>query len=79
MPRVQTKDTILKAVREKVPSYIRGKPIRIPADLTIETLAAGQHGLMSEALNQTPCTVTLPQGDPLKTGGEMLPFHGKHM
>lgn len=60
MPRVQTKDTILKAVREKVPSYIRGKPIRIPADLTIETLAAGQHGLMSEALNQTPCM----HGDP---------------
>lgn len=55
MLRVQTEDIILEAAREKVPSYVRGNPIRIPADLTMETPAARTTQTnMAEALNQMP-------------------------
>ena len=40
IPNVQNKDRILKAVREKNQITFRGKPIRISADFSIQTLNA---------------------------------------
>jgi hypothetical protein len=38
MPIVQKKEVILKAVREKYQVTYKGKPIKIPADLSAKTL-----------------------------------------
>uniref|UniRef100_A0A8D2AMC7 L1 transposable element RRM domain-containing protein n=1 Tax=Sciurus vulgaris TaxID=55149 RepID=A0A8D2AMC7_SCIVU len=38
IPNIQNKDRILKAVREKNQITFRGKPIRISADFSIQTL-----------------------------------------
>jgi hypothetical protein len=43
----QNRERILKAVREKKQITHKGKPIKISADLSMETLKVGEHGVRS--------------------------------
>ena len=43
--KIKHKEQILKAVREKQQITHKGIPIRITADISIETLQAGQEGM----------------------------------
>ena len=45
LAKIKHKEQILKAVREKQQITHKGIPIRITADISIETLQAGQEGM----------------------------------
>jgi hypothetical protein len=56
---IQNKERILRAAREKCQVTYKGKPIRITADFSIETLKQGRHRII-QALREITANLDYP-------------------
>uniref|UniRef100_A0A8D2JMZ3 Endonuclease/exonuclease/phosphatase domain-containing protein n=1 Tax=Sciurus vulgaris TaxID=55149 RepID=A0A8D2JMZ3_SCIVU len=80
IPNIQNKDRILKAVREKNQITFRGKPIRISADFSIQTLKARRAwNNIFQALKENGCQPRILYSAKLtfKFDDEIKSFHDK--
>uniref|UniRef100_A0A8D2DIM8 L1 transposable element RRM domain-containing protein n=1 Tax=Sciurus vulgaris TaxID=55149 RepID=A0A8D2DIM8_SCIVU len=80
IPNIQNKDRILKAVREKNQITFRGKPIRISADFSIQTLKARRSwNNIFQALKENGCQprILYPAKLTFKFDDEIKSFHDK--
>uniref|UniRef100_A0A8D2DK81 L1 transposable element RRM domain-containing protein n=1 Tax=Sciurus vulgaris TaxID=55149 RepID=A0A8D2DK81_SCIVU len=80
IPNIQHKDRILKAVREKNQITFRGKPIRISADFSIQTLKARRAwNNIFQALKENGCQprILYPAKLTFKFDDEIKSFHDK--
>jgi len=75
----ETKERILKAAREKKQVTYKGKPIKITADFSTETLKARAWGEIFRALNENNFNprILYPAKLSFKIDGTIKVFHGK--
>ena len=81
IPNIQNKGRILKAVREKNQITFRGKPIRISADFSIQTLKARRawNNNIYQALKENGCQprILYPAKLTFRFDDEIGSFHDK--